>query len=259
MAVAGAVDLPDLLAGRLVEGDHPVAAGVDERQVEAVLVQQRRDVHAVLDAELAVALLDVEVPDLLAVEVVAAQVAGADEGVDVLAVGAGRGRGVVALVVRDAWRRLAELRLPQLLAVGADAQQHEVVAVLAGEEDAVAPDDGRGRRPCPGSGSFQATFLSRLQVGGQALLLEMPSLLRAAPLRPVVGECDARRGGEEQRGEEADGSKVFHGVGPSIRWDQAGERMRTRSAQCNICRPALATTQVAPLRNISERNGPPGP
>ena len=74
-------------------------------QVEPVAMQQRRGVHAVLVAEFAVALLGVELPDLSAVEVKADEVAGAREGVDVLAVGRGRGRGVVAFVP---WRRIAK-------------------------------------------------------------------------------------------------------------------------------------------------------
>src|SRR5437879_980664 len=143
IAIALAGDLPDVLAGGRVDGNDPGTAGVDELQVEAFALQKRRGVHAELDLEGAVALLSVEPPNLLAVEIESREVAGSDEGVDVFAVGAGGWRSVVALVATDlaAAGAAGELAFPQLLAVGADAQEHEIAAVLAAEEDAVSPDD----------------------------------------------------------------------------------------------------------------------
>src|SRR5439155_15270825 len=121
------------------------AAGMQQGEVKPVAVEIRRDVHAVSNAELAVALLGVEAPDLVALEVDADQVAGAEVAVHVLAVGAGRRRSVVAFAAHVATAAAAgQLALPELLAVSADAQEHEVAALLTGQEDAVAPNDRGG-------------------------------------------------------------------------------------------------------------------
>src|SRR5262245_63476650 len=87
--VALALHLPDVLAGSLVEGNHPGPAGVHQRQVEPVTVEQRRRVHPVPGLKPAVAILSVEGPDFLAVEVEAGEVTVAGVGIDVLAVRAG--------------------------------------------------------------------------------------------------------------------------------------------------------------------------
>src|SRR5262249_43969749 len=150
-------------------------------------VQERRDMHAVHDAEPAVAVLDVELPDLLAVEVEAGQVAGTGEDVDVFAVGAGRGRGVVALAaeVRPA-RAAADGAFPALLAVGASADQDEVVAVGAGQEEAVAPEDGR-RAAHPRYGQLPDDVLVGAPLDGDLGRVGDAVVVRAAPLGPVVG------------------------------------------------------------------------
>ena len=208
-------DLPHFLAGRLVQGDDLGPAGVDQLQVEPVAVEQRRGVHAVLDVELAVAVLHVELPHFLAVEVEAGQVAGADEGVDVLAVRAGRGRGVIPLAVPEGAIARAQLAFPQLLAVGADAHQDEVVLVGAGQEDAIAPDHRRGaalarQRQLPGDVLAVAPF------DRQALLAADAVAVGTAPLRPVFG---VRGDGAQQQhrpGDQrpADNAARSHGETP---------------------------------------------
>src|SRR5213076_370517 len=47
-----ALDLPDLLAGRPVQSDDPVAVSVEQGQVQPVCVQERSTVDAVKDLEL---------------------------------------------------------------------------------------------------------------------------------------------------------------------------------------------------------------
>src|SRR5262249_23768857 len=86
-----ALDLPNLLAGRLVQGDDRVADAVEQCQVKPVFVQQGSIVNAVQDVEFAVTVLGIELPDLAALEIVARDRARPVEGVDVLAVGAWRG------------------------------------------------------------------------------------------------------------------------------------------------------------------------
>src|SRR2546426_712142 len=76
----------------------PAAPVVRKGQVQPVAVQQWGRVHAVHDPELAVAVLGVELPDLLALEVKAGDVPGGDEGVNVRAVRAGGGGRFIALV-----------------------------------------------------------------------------------------------------------------------------------------------------------------
>src|SRR5262249_46970991 len=133
-AVALARDLPDLLAGVPVQAEDPGAAAVDQLEVKAILVEQRRGVHAVPVDELAVALLGVEAPFLLAIEIEAHEIAVAGEEPDVLAVRRGRGRGAVALVVHVPGDGRAQVALPELLAGRADAQGDD------------PPTDGAGGR-----------------------------------------------------------------------------------------------------------------
>ena len=65
----------------------------------------------------------------------------------------GEGEAVVAFVAADGLVAVGERLLPQLLAVGADGHQHQVVAFGRGQEDAVAPNDrrraGRARQRQP--------------------------------------------------------------------------------------------------------------
>src|SRR5262245_24631800 len=140
-AVAFALHLPDFLAGGLVQGDDLPSPGVDQLEIEAVAFQYRRGVHTEAVLELAVAILDVELPNLLAVKVQPSQVAASKESPDVFAVGVGRGGGVVSLTAALAGTQLA---FPQFLAVGADTEQHHISAVGAGEEEAIAPGAGGG-------------------------------------------------------------------------------------------------------------------
>src|SRR5207244_4728693 len=111
---------------------------------KSLAMQQRRRVHAVLDLELAVALLGVEPPDLFPLEIEAGEVPGAREGVDLFAVGARRRRGLVALIIAETCPAGAEPAFPQQPAIGTDAKEHNVLAVLAGQENAIAAACRRG-------------------------------------------------------------------------------------------------------------------
>src|SRR5205823_6384899 len=97
-----------------------------------------------LNVETPIALLSIEFPDLMAVKVEAGEFPGADEDVDVLAVGRGRRRGGVTFIRADPARGRAQLAFPQFLAIGADTEQDSVLVVLAGQKDVLVPDAGRG-------------------------------------------------------------------------------------------------------------------
>src|SRR5262249_19896160 len=84
--VALALDPPHLLAVLRVDADDDGRAVVDELEVQPVLEQRRRRVYAELVPELAVTLLGVEAPDLLAVQLEGGELAVAGEGVDAFAV-----------------------------------------------------------------------------------------------------------------------------------------------------------------------------
>ncbi len=100
--------------------------------------------HAPLNPKFAIAILGVKLPDFLPIEIMAGEVARAGEGVNVLAVRAGRRRGQVSFIVAVMSLARGELPLPALFAVGADAQKQDVVAVLAGEENTIFPNCRRG-------------------------------------------------------------------------------------------------------------------
>src|SRR5437879_7104664 len=86
MAVAGAFDFPNILAGGSIQANDIVAAGMNQLPVELALVQYRRGSEAELDFELAIAFLGVKVPNFFTVKIVASKIAGADERVDVFTV-----------------------------------------------------------------------------------------------------------------------------------------------------------------------------
>ena len=84
-----------------------------------------------------------------------------------------------------------------------------------GEEDLVAPDARGGRRRWPGILSFQTTFLSGPHSVGRPFSARVAVVLRAAPLRPVVGEGG---GGQHERGAKtAQEQKTNHRGGVSPR------------------------------------------
>ncbi len=185
IAVALARDLPHLLAGGRIEGDHPRAAGVNQLHVQPVLIQKRRGVHAVLRLETAIAVLRVEFPDFLAVEIETGELARADEHEDVLAVGARRGGSAVPLVAAN--RPVgAELAFPKLLAVRARAHQHQVVAVLARQKDVLLPDGGR-RAPHSRHLELPQDVRRLAPRRGQIRFVTEAVVIRTAPLRPVFG------------------------------------------------------------------------
>lgn len=193
---------PDFVAGQGVQCQHRAAAAMQQLQIEPIAGEDRTRRHAELDVELAVLVLDVELPDLLAADRVTGQIAGAHEGPNVPAIGRGRRRGEVAFVATDIAAAVGDLALPEQLAVGADRHQHEltgrfggglpfglfaieIVGIDRGQKDLLIPDDRRGpgragqRQPPEG---FFLLAPGRGQAGFVADAVEMGS----APQRPVV-------------------------------------------------------------------------
>src|SRR5215468_11028550 len=100
--------------------------------------------HTMKDLKFPVTLLGVECPDFAALEVMAGDRARPDEGVDILAIGARRRGPFIALIfLAGGLNGPGERTFPQQLAVSPDAQQDEVVALGAGQKDAIAPDNRR--------------------------------------------------------------------------------------------------------------------
>src|SRR5260221_8753970 len=98
VAITRPIDLPDLLPRGLIQGHHDIRIRVQQLQVEPVAVEHRRRVHSELNIESAVSVLQIEFPNLVAIEIEAAKVTRTDEHPDVLAIRAGRSRGAVTLV-----------------------------------------------------------------------------------------------------------------------------------------------------------------
>src|SRR6516165_5171763 len=166
-----------------------------------------------VDLELAVALLGVETPDDVPLHVAADEIAGAEERVYVLAVGAGTGGGLIPFIILEVLFAGADARLPDLLAVcGAQADKDDVIAVLAGDEDAVAPY-GRRRAPHPRQRHVPGkVFLHgpmRRQLGFAADAVAS----RAAPLRPVFG---VRQTGDRREGQPKQQQSAIHAVSFSL-------------------------------------------
>src|SRR5207302_4353674 len=99
------------------------------------------------DVVLAVAFLDVASPNLLAGEVKASQVPRPNEGPDVGAIHAAGRTSFVGLdgsiATNHVPGRNAERALPQDLALGADAKEHQVLVPAVGQEEMVVPDSRR--------------------------------------------------------------------------------------------------------------------
>src|SRR5262249_52144511 len=163
----------------------PVAARVQVRHVEPVSLEDGGNMEAVLDLEAAVPILSVEPPDLLAVEIEAGKISGRHRGIDMAAVGAGGGRGGIAFAPHEPAPAAAAPAFPECLALRADAQEHQVLAIGAGEEDALAPDGGR-RAAHARQRHFPEDVLRFAPLGWEIDLLADSVIGRAAPLWPVV-------------------------------------------------------------------------
>ena len=154
---------------------------------EAVLEQQGRGGVAPVQTEAAVVLLDIALPELIALEVERLQNSGAGHHPDRLAVGHRRGRRHVLLALHVV--PAAQEFLPQdraLLFV--DGPEVQVAAIGFGDvkENRIAPDD-RGcaaqirQRKLPGD------ILVGIPAHGKVLLMAHAVEIRTAPLRPVLG------------------------------------------------------------------------
>ena len=133
---------PDLLAGRRVVGGDETAAPLILVDDELVAVEQRRARRPVVVGDAP----HLGVPQHLAVEVERGQSPAAQRDVHPLAVGGRSGRRRSVLLVRRLRRARRHLGLPAqrpvAAPVGQDVQPAAPVAAR-GQEDVVAPDDGR--------------------------------------------------------------------------------------------------------------------
>src|SRR5437660_2293614 len=111
--VAFALDFPDIFAGGRVDRHDPVTAGVKKGHVQTRAFKYRRDMEAMLDLVLTIALLGVEPPDFLAVEIKAGEISRGHGRIDMLAVGARRSRRGIALAAHEHALAGAELALPE--------------------------------------------------------------------------------------------------------------------------------------------------
>src|SRR5205807_3511912 len=138
-----ALHFPDVLAGRLVKRDDPVAARVQEDQVQLLSLEHRSVMEAMLNLVFSIAVLSVELPDFLALEVEAGEIAAGHRGIHMRAIGAWRGGSGIPLAAHEPAIAAAELSPPELLAFGANAQENEIIACRAGKKDTIAPDGWR--------------------------------------------------------------------------------------------------------------------
>ena len=136
----------------------------------------------------------------LAGEIVAVQPVAGEGGDDPLAVGHRRRGAIRVRAVRGLLLLRGDAHLPEQLAVGA-VEAHERAALAHGlrDEDAVAPDDGRGiaglwQRDAPADVLVLAPLHGEVLLGGDAVGV------RAAPGGPVGG--GSAEGNEECGGEE---------------------------------------------------------
>src|SRR5262249_58618029 len=142
--------------------------------------------HTMKDFKFPVTLLGVECPDFAALEVMAGDRARPDEGVDILAVGARRRGSFIALIfLAGGLNRPGEWAFPQRLAVGPDAQQDEVVALGAGQKDAITPDNRR-RSHLARQGQLPDDVLGFAPADRQPVAARDAVTVRPAPIRPVI-------------------------------------------------------------------------
>src|SRR5436309_3523070 len=102
--------------------------------------------HAELQVERPVSLLHVETPTFVSVEVKTGQVTRAHEHPNVFAIGGRRRRREVSFGGPESDRTVTRGKLspPQLLAIGAYAEQQQIGLVRRRQEDVVFPDDRGG-------------------------------------------------------------------------------------------------------------------
>lgn len=163
---------------------------------------------AELNVELAVTFLGIELPDLVAVEIEAGKLAGADEDVDMFAIGAGGSGGRVAFVAPCPTGFLGgEGFRPEFLAVfSAEAHQcQHLFFVLCRQKEFIAPDD-RCRTAHAGHWHAPEDVLVLRPLARQPGFLADAIARRPAPLGPVVGlkggKNEYESGGAKQKTHE---------------------------------------------------------
>src|SRR5262249_10000252 len=153
-------------------------------QVQSVAVQHGRGVHAKLVLELAVTLLEVETPGLLAVEINAGQFTRAGEEPDVAAIRARRCRRSTPLVAAGMNRQGAEVDSPEFLAVNRNAEADDFLVDLGRQKDPLTPDRGR-RRPDARQRQLPHDVRLLIPFRGQVFFRADAVVVRAAPLWPI--------------------------------------------------------------------------
>ena len=192
-------------------------------------MQHRRRGVAELNAELAVVLLQVPHPEQAPGKVEAAQLAVAVDDPDALAVGDRRRRSHVLLVADavSAPHRLLPAngsglaverdQIEPVARVVAPAEQPRVRPVQVGaffrrsDEDGIAPDDRRRRRPT-GQGRAPDYIFRRAPANRKAGRIARAVAMGAAPLRPVVARRGRRGRDCERRENERQPLHKGHGI-----------------------------------------------
>src|ERR1700733_12696925 len=211
ISITLAGNFPNLFAGGRIEGDHPRAPRGYQLHVEPVLIQKRRRVHAVLRLEAAVAILRVELPDFIALEIKASELPRADKDEDVFAVRAGRWGSAVPFVAAN-WPIRADRPFPQHLAVRAGSDDDQIVAVLTGQKDVLIPDGGRraahaGHLELPNNVRRFAPRRRQIRFVADAVVIG------AAPLRPVFQCARGLSVGTADRGQVLAGRRAARALG----------------------------------------------
>src|SRR5438105_2696143 len=103
-----------------------------------------------------------------------------------LAVGAWRGRRIVAFVAHEflAVVARAQLPTPEFLPGGTDAKEIDILAVFAGQKNVIAPDSRR-RAPHARHLERPGDVFGRAPGGWQSLFVANAVHGGAAPLRPI--------------------------------------------------------------------------
>jgi len=155
----------------------------------------------------AVFVLQVLLPDLLAVEIEAEHVAGGELEPNVFTVGDRRDAGGIAFAAAHHSHGFVDHVLPLLFTVSAKAVGDVGVAVGRGQKDVLVPDGGRG-------GGFTGHRHAPLYVlGGPArrhiFLVADPVAVGTAPGRPVFSQAEGRKKNAKSK-DDGTAETVFH-------------------------------------------------
>ncbi len=191
---------------------------MDELEIQPIPVEQRRGREAVAVFEGTIFGLEIQLPNFVAVRIEAGQIAGTHQRPNMLAVRDGGGRAQVAFVPHDVAIAVPDHFSPHLFAIGADADQKQLlrlsrrpppksaapaprltralpwqrVLLRTREINVVVPHNGcRASRPrqrqAPGEVERFIEFCRKLFLVTDAVVV------RPAPLRPIIGSHRRRK------------------------------------------------------------------